>query len=320
MNRVCGLALVLVLLMPVAARAAGLPVAKKTVTIKNTDVEISIEYPQTRNKVIDATVFSYVKASVAQFEATAVDRRANEDPYTLETTYKIERNDGKLFAVVFGEYTFTGGAHPNSNTVTFNFLLPDGAQVFLPEIVDGARGVARVSRLAIATLVRTVGGGTEALTTKDMIVSGAGPLADNFKAFVWLPSELHIYFPPYQVAAYAAGPQEATIPLAQLKDDIRADWRAPAPSFDCRVASGTIEITICTDSALARLDRQVYEIGQIQLDSLSTTSEMQKLMQAQRDWIALRDKRCVGAAPAPCLKKIYDGRLAALRRAPYRVQ
>lgn len=312
-----GVAVFLSAFTALPAAASRLHASKQMLVVRNRDVDISIEYPRTGNKAIDATLLAYAKDSVAQFKATAVDKQANENAYTLETTYKIERNDGKMFAVVFNEYTYTGGTHPNDNTVTFNFLLPGGAQVFLPEIVDGWRGIARISELAIAMLVNTVGSSPEPLTTKDTIVSGAGPVADNFKAFVWLPTKLHIYFPSYQVAAYAAGPQEVNIPLAQLRGVIRSDWRAPAPSFECKRARTRIETAICADASLARLDRQTAEAYQTKLGYTFEPADKKKLRQSQRDWIVKRNDSCAGAALRDCLTKLYRVRLAEFRKAPY---
>jgi len=318
MNRFCGLGVAVLLSLATIppAEASGLPVAKQTLVVKNRDVDISIKYPHTGNTAVDATLLTYAKDAVTAFKASAIEKQAGENAYTLETTYKVERNDAKMFAVVFGEYTYTGGAHPNSNTVTYNFLLPDGAQVFLPEIVDGSQGIARISSLAIATLVKTVGSGPEPLTTMEMIVSGAGPLAENFKAFVWLPDKLHIYFPPYQVAAYAAGAQEVVIPLAQLREVIRPDWRAPAPSFDCKKARTRIETAICADAMLARLDRQTAEVYQTKLGYTFALADKEKLRQSQRDWIETRDKSCTGAMPGKCLAKVYRDRVMVLTRPP----
>ncbi len=295
-----------------AASAGGLPVAQKTLAVKNKDLDLSIQYPQTGNKAIDAALLAYARHSAELFKGYLKDRQAGDNPYALETTYDIERNDGKMFAVVFTEYSDTGGAHPNSDYHTFDFLLPDGAQVFLPEIVDGARGIARVSRLAIADLIKTVGTGPDALTNADTITMGAGPYADNFRNFVWLPDKLHLYFPSYQVAAYAAGPQEAFIPLVQLKDVIRADWRAPAASFDCARAATPIERAICADAGLARLDRQVAEVYQQKLRDSYEPGAKDKLKQGQRDWLATRNKMCGGPAPGACLTKLYGARLDVL--------
>jgi hypothetical protein len=254
--------LTLALLVPLAlasASAAGLPLAKKSMALKNKQVDISIEYPQTGNAKIDAAIRRYADASFKWFAASNTDDDANQNAYMLQTTYTVERNDGKVLAILFTEYTDMGGAHPNSDYHTLDFLLPDGAQIFLPEIVDGNRGLRRVSDVASAELLRTIGTGAEAMSDKDTIAMGAGPQADNFKDFVLLPDRLHIFFPPYQVAAYAAGPQEVFIPFARLKDVMRPDWRAPAASFDCAKAASVIEHAICADAMLARLDRQTAE-------------------------------------------------------------
>lgn len=302
------------LLVPAAASAAGLPIASKSIVIKNKDAEISIKFPQTGNKAIDSVLSDYANHSAALFRTYKPDFANNDHQYELDTTFQIARNDGAMFAVVFTEYSDTGGAHPNSDYRTFNFLLPDGAEVFLPEIVDGQRGLNRIAKLASADLIATVGTGPDALSDKETIVGGTAPVADNFKDFVWLPNKLHLYFPPYQVASYAAGPQEATIPLAKMKDVIRPDWRAPAPSFDCAKAATGIEKAICADAVLARLDRQTAETYQVTLRNAYEPTAQAPLRQAQRDWQALRDKTCIGPAPGPCLLKLYRSRLAVLRK------
>ena len=308
-------ALAAALLVPFgAANAAGLPLAKKTVVFKNKDSDISVSYPQTGNKAIDAVLAAYARQSADVFKTYKPDFANNDHQYQLETTYQVERNDAAMFAVVFTEYSDTGGAHPNSDYRTFNFLLPDGAQVFLPEILGGAKGIDRVSELAIAKLIKDIGTGPDTLSDPDTIKSGAGPSADNFKDFVWLPSKLHIYFPPYQVAAYAAGPQEVTIPLAALKDVTRSDWRAPAPSFDCAHAATPIEHAICGDAMLARLDRQVAEAYQTALRNAYEPTAQEQLRQVQRAWVANRNKACGNGAIGSCLTKLYRARLAVLTK------
>lgn len=318
MTRLYWLLLALAICLPAAvpADAAGLPVAKKSIVIKTRAIDVSIQYPQTGNRAIDAALLAYARHAVDEFKGSAADKQADENAYTLETTYAVERNDGQMFAVIFTEYTYTGGAHPSSDYTTLDFLLPDGAQIFLPEIVDGSRGISRISSLAIASLTRTIGTGPDALSGKDTITAGAGPLADNFKHFVWLPNMLHIYFPGYQVASYAAGPQEVSLPLSALKDVIRSDWRAPAPSFDCRKAASVIEHAICADAAVARLDRQVAEVYQTKLHYAYQPADKEKLRQSQRDWVTMRNRSCAGDAAGPCLTKFYRDRLAVLNKAP----
>jgi uncharacterized protein YecT (DUF1311 family) len=299
-----------------SASAAGLPVAQKVVVFKDKKIDASVKYPQTGNRVIDAALADYARKSVADFKTFETDMDEQDRQYMLETSYTVQRNDGKMFAVLFTVYEDTGGAHPNTDYATFNFLLPGGTQVYLGEILDGQRGIKHVADLAQAELMRTIGTGTESLSDKETIAMGTGPIADNFKDFVWEPGKLHIYFPPYQVAAYAAGPQEITIPLAKLKDVIRPDWRAPAASFDCARAATVIEHAICADAALARLDRQAAEAYQAALRNAYEPTAQAKLRQEQRDWLAKRNTPCASGAPAACLTKFYRDRLAALVKSP----
>jgi uncharacterized protein YecT (DUF1311 family) len=308
--------LVLALLAPMAAAAGGLPVATKAIAFKSKDFDIKVQYPQTGNAAIDAALAAYARKSVATFKTYKPEDDGNDRAYALDTTFKVQRNDGQMFAVLFNIYTDMGGAHPNTDYEAFDFLLPDGAQVFLPEILDGDRGLKRLSALTSAELMRTIGTGPDSLTDKDTIAMGTGPLAYNFKNFVWLPGRLHLFFPPYQVAAYAAGPQEAFIPLARIKDVIRPDWHAPAASFDCAKARSTVEHAICADAALARLDRQVAEAWQVAMRNAYEPVEQAKVRQKQRDWLARRDAACRGPAPGECLKPLYRARLDALSATP----
>jgi uncharacterized protein YecT (DUF1311 family) len=302
--------------LPLGANAAGLPVAKSTYAEKSKTFDISVEYPKTGNAAIDQVLATYAKASAQRFKADSADARQPGDPaYTLETTFHVDRNDGKIFAVVFEEYMDTSGAHPNGNYATFNFSLPDGAQIFLPEMLDGARGIKRLSDLVQADLLKRIGTGSDAASDPDTIKMGSGPYADNFKDFVLLPDKIHILFPAYQVASYAAGPQEAFVSLAGLKDVIRKDWRAPAASFDCALAKSATEKAICSDASLARLDRQVAEEYARQMRDAYEEGAKTKLKQAQRDFVAARDKACTTTAPSvACLKGAYAARLTVLQK------
>ena len=57
----------------------------------------------------------------------------------------------------------------------------------------------------------------------DSLETGAGPHADNYRAWAITKKGLWITFDPYQVAAYAAGPQYVLVPYSALKDIIKPD-------------------------------------------------------------------------------------------------
>lgn len=304
-----------------AASAAGLPITKKTISWKAKQIEMKVEYPVTGNKAIDAVLADFANKRVAQFKKDVKDSApglsAGMSLY-LDMSYSVERNDGKMLGILFMGEAFMGGAHGSHEQVTFNFTVPDGRQVFIGEILDGKKGIQKLSAIATAQLLKDIATGDNAASDADSVKSGAGPYADNFKVFIWLPNKIRVFFPEYQVASYAAGPQETTIDLAKLKDVIRADWHAPAPSFDCAKAKTTNEKAVCSDAALARLDRQVGEAYELAYHNTGTydPDAQKKLLADQRAFIANTAKACTGDKPNACLTKAYTARLAVLN-APY---
>ena len=92
-----------------------------------------------------------------------------------------------------------------------------------------------------------------------------------------------------------------------------------APSFDCSKASTSAEELICTDEALARLDRLVAERFDAALDVVrglesGSASAEDDLRAYQRGWIAGRDDCWKAQDLAACVKDSYlrrDGELVA---------
>src|SRR5262249_49886399 len=145
----------------------------------------------------------------------------------------------------------------------------------------------------------------------DWIAKGAGPIGKNFANFILKPNVLDISFDAYSVAPYAAGPQEAHIPLSQLRAFMRPDPRVPAPSFDCAKAGNDIEHAICSSRDLARLDRHVAdEYAYAMLWAVDDPAKA-KLRNEQRAWLQERDTHCRVAAQSmvSCLTASYQARL-----------
>jgi len=294
-----------------------LPAKPVKIAIKQKEFEVNVAYPQTGNKAIDTAIADWAKKEVASFKSDAAgnDGDGSMGPYSLDISFTIARSDDKMFAVVFTESTYEGGAHPNTFFRTMDFLLPDGWQVYLPEIFTEA-GLKKISQLAIADLDKQLAG-PDAMS-KDWIARGAGPDWDNFADFVLLPNALDIQYAPYNVAAYAAGPQETKIPLAPLKFFLRTDWRAPVASFDCAKASAAIEKTLCSNVSLARLDRAVAQAYSQQIGNADGDAAKKQVRDAQRGWLAKRKTACPqdGKDAVACLTKFYQARLTALNATP----
>jgi uncharacterized protein YecT (DUF1311 family) len=301
-----------------AAVLAGPAAAKGTLPVRTIHIKqdtkrnmVDVSYPQTGVKAIDGDIAAEIASLRKQYAYDPSDTYSSH--YSLDVSYEVARNDAKLFTVVLNVESYTGGAHPNHDIETLSYLMPDGWRVYLPEIFDGSRALKRISALAARNLTKDIGG-PGGLTDADWIARGAGPDWNNFRAFVLLPRTLVLHFPDYQVAAYAAGAQQTEIPLSALRDVMRKDWRTPVASFDCAQAAASAERAICSDVALARLDRDVAQAYARKLDSAEDAPHREALRREQRTWAAGRESTCpAGPAQIPCLQRLYRGRLRALR-------
>lgn len=307
-------AVLLALVIAAPAFAASLTVVDVPFADSSDTYDVKIAYPRTGVVDIDTAIATwatgladgFIKQAREDFAEFAQGGDRPNLSYSLYLGYDVARNDDAMFVVDFDQSVFTGGAHPNPGIRTYNFLRPDGWQVFLPEIFEPA-ALQRISDLAIADLNDQFG--PDSMSDADWLKTGAGPQWQNFEDFILLADALVIRFPPYQVAAYAAGPQKVSIPLSALDGLMRDDWRTPVPSFDCAKAGNPTETAICSDVALARLDR---ELAGSYRQSLTYADETQAAAtrDAQRVWLGERNA-CGGSLV--CLTESYDNRLAALR-------
>ena len=296
-----------------AASAAGLKVSERKISDKKPSYEIEFAYPQTGVAAIDRAIETWVKEQAQTFAGYAKDWRPQQQPFSGEISYEVARNDGAMFGVLFTYYTYTGGAHPNSNFTAFNFLLPDGANVEIGELFTNA-GIERISKLSIGSLKHELMPNGDGDT--DWIAKGAAANGANFENFILKANELALYFDAYHVAAYAVGPQEVHIPLAQLRAFMRPDPRAPSPSFDCAKAGSDVEQAICASRELARLDRHVSDKYFDALLWGPDDPARAKLKSEQRAWLTTRDAHCRVAAQAlsACLMSSYQARWQALNK------
>jgi uncharacterized protein YecT (DUF1311 family) len=298
-----------------SAADAKVAVTDKATTHKSKLLEVDVHYPVTGRPAIDKLLADYARDRMA--EVTAAD--AASDPghtYSVHLAYRVTRNDDKFFAVFFTGDQYMGGAHPSPFEESFVFLMPDGARVFLPELVDGARGMSSLSNLAIADLTkRLLAKPDDAMTTADWIKTGTTPAQLAQIAFEWNPDMLVLHFGAYAVAPYAAGRQDVRLPMRAVAGITRPDPRASAASFDCAKAASAIEKAVCTDAALARLDRQVAEAYARKRESDFNPKARLAALEEQRAWLKARNQSCA-TADAVCLSKSYQRRMTALQANP----
>lgn len=131
----------------------------------------------------------------------------------LDVSYQEFEHGAPLRSIVFTISTYTGGAHGNvffdSVTVdTFaNRALSLADDIFVP----GADVIATLQPLVVAQLVEQ----QAEFADLEWINSGTDGL-DDYLAWAINAGTLELFFPPYQVAAYAAGSFQVSIPVDDL--------------------------------------------------------------------------------------------------------
>ena len=87
---------------------------------------------------------------------------------------------------------------------------------------------------------------------------------------------------------------------------------ASGPSFDCTRASGESEKMVCSDPALAALDRELGDLFKTQAARRSG-ADLEALQAAQRGWVKGRDECWKAEDTQRCVREAYQTRLVELQ-------
>ncbi len=122
---------------------------------------------------------------------------------------------GNILSLKIQVYTYiAGAAHPNTTTRVVNYDLEAGQDLNLDQLFQpGSDYLKTIATYCIADLkTRQI--------DFEVNAAGADPTSANYSNWNITPDGLLITFDPYQVAAYALGPQLVTVPYAELKSII----------------------------------------------------------------------------------------------------
>lgn len=189
--------------------------------------EISAVYPQIQglqHKGIEERFNSTVRDSIGSmaqdFVESVMPIEEMEVPEGMEATSTFEvrpvlhMRDNRFLSIELAAYSYNAGAaHPNSVISAINFDLPNGRFLTLGDLFrPDAKYLKFISDYCMNELSR------RDISDDEWISRGAGPEIDNYRTFFITKKALVIHFDPYQVAAYAAGPQQIEIPWEQLRE------------------------------------------------------------------------------------------------------
>lgn len=228
------------------AFSGGVEIAAKHIKEKNKKLkyEIDAEYPQLTgstnpnfekfNQATRALVLRKVSDFRKEMAPQVGDEASLDSPdigsesmgSDLGIGYSVALATDDLISIEFsfGSY-YSGAAHPNSYTEVVNFDLKNGKPIKLADLFkSGSKYLQAISTYSIQDLKKqSKEKGADSMLDDDWIQRGAGPKADNYKSWSITQTGLLINFDSYQVAPYAAGPQEVLIPYSALKDIINPE-------------------------------------------------------------------------------------------------
>lgn len=208
------LACLLGLMLPQLVAAADV---RTEMIKKQTDkLQIEIQYPVIGQTGVDADIADWARQLAQNFESNYAEEPPAEGmPYEMKATYRLSRPSPLAVSVTWDVANYTGGAHGNLDIITKSYDLKTGDPVDIYDLFkDLETALNHMSAYAYKALSETLGD----MRVEDMLRAGTTPDADNFASIALIPTGVRVYFQPYQVAPWAAGPQSVDIPLEELTD------------------------------------------------------------------------------------------------------
>lgn len=184
-----------------------------------TGVKVSIDYPLELAPFVTADQFvaQWLQDQQQGFISSYTyvpEMPAYTNAWDMSISYEWFSHASDTISVLFSIGFYTGSAHPNMDYHSFTFNQADQRELTLAEVFrDGQIPWTDISIMVQEDLKAKLGG-----ESADMawIEQGTGTNPDNYKNWVITEDSLIFYFPPYQVTAYAAGPQQTQIPFVAL--------------------------------------------------------------------------------------------------------
>ncbi|MCW5935947.1 MAG: DUF3298 and DUF4163 domain-containing protein [Fimbriimonadaceae bacterium] len=197
------------------------------------------EYPQflVRTVVAGYANAGLKKAAVASFDAFLAQAKKDVPElrkdgitaaYDYEQGFTVHTVNAALVSVSFSTYRYTGGAHGMGQTTTYNYavgLKPEGRRLRASDLVP--KGVDPMKTLGPEIIGKLLQSGKAEWLEDGMLTELTTEQLNRFaidkKGITW-------FFDPYEMASYAAGPQEAFLTWEELQPYLNPNGVVRPPS------------------------------------------------------------------------------------------
>lgn len=208
-------------LCSIAVQAGSIPrVIRKTIRETNRAQKLSIkaQYPVMTGSAAAADfnrrALEMIRKEIADFKKDLGPPEAQDQTRTLEISCIPSLVDSRLASIGFSAYTFTNGAHPNTNSFVFNYDLKKKHEVMLGDLFkSGSNYLKTISDYCIRHLKNKD-------SDMEWLNNGAGPKDENYRSWVITRTGISVMFDAYQVASYAEGPKAVVVPWRTVRAHI----------------------------------------------------------------------------------------------------
>jgi hypothetical protein len=206
---------------------------------KKDHYEYEVDYPQlegvkdARTEGFNKAVLNIVNAHVSRFKKEAPEgfdaTIPDAQPNGLWIDYDVTLANDAVISVVFNESEYeSGAAHPNSFSTTLNYDLQNSKEIKLRDLFNANSNYLQTistqcQRILAARLKK------QDAYIEETVKEGTAPKAENFQSWNITRKGLLFNFDPYEVAAYALGPQDALVSYENLKGLLKSD--SPIAAF-----------------------------------------------------------------------------------------
>lgn len=164
----------------------------------------------------DVDFNSQIESFISDYESFIKEFPDAFQSWFIERTGEVKFNKENIFSIDYMEYSYTGGAHPNTFVTFKNFILTDGEEISLDKIIpadkqDELNKIAEVEFRKLKELAPDADLGQAGFWFENNQFS----LNENFLIG---DSSLVFYYNNYEITAYAFGPTELEIPYSKIKD------------------------------------------------------------------------------------------------------
>jgi|GEM_PF-363318 len=156
-------------------------------------------------------------------------------PYMLQRRAGVPRGDDRVLSVVFDETTFLGGVHPYTGRSARNFDTRTGAELKLEDLAEDP--AAFLDRCADRLWEESRGGENTLMAMAGYYDGYEDTLPELLRDGNWYFNEagLVVIANPYEIAPYAAGRIECTLPYDWLRWQIKEEYLPPEQPAEGRI-------------------------------------------------------------------------------------